>query len=67
MLPKTAEYALRATVWLGRTPEKAESADQLAKAIQVPQAVPSQGAAGSGEGGSGPVAVGTWRRLPAGS
>jgi len=37
MLPKTAEYALRATVWLGRTPEKTESADQLAKAIQVPR------------------------------
>lgn len=37
MLPKTAEYALRATVWLGRTPDKAESADQLAEAIQVPR------------------------------
>ena len=37
MLPKTAEYALRATVWLGRSPDKAESADQLAKAIQVPR------------------------------
>jgi Rrf2 family nitric oxide-sensitive transcriptional repressor len=37
MLSKTAEYALRATVWLARTPEKSESADQLAKAIQVPR------------------------------
>ncbi len=37
MLPKTAEYALRATVWLARTPDKAESADQLAKAIRVPR------------------------------
>lgn len=37
MLPKTAEYALRATVWLGRSPGKTESADQLAKAIQVPR------------------------------
>jgi Rrf2 family nitric oxide-sensitive transcriptional repressor len=37
VLPKTAEYALRATVWLGRTPDKAESAEQLAKAIQVPR------------------------------
>ncbi|MBI2479846.1 MAG: Rrf2 family transcriptional regulator [Planctomycetia bacterium] len=37
MLPKTAEYALRATVWLGRTPEKAESADLLAGAILVPR------------------------------
>lgn len=37
MLPKTAEYALRATVWLARTPDQAESADQLAKAIHVPR------------------------------
>lgn len=37
MLPKTAEYALRATVWLARTPDQAESADQLAKAIRVPR------------------------------
>lgn len=37
MLPKTAEYALRAAVWLGRTPGTAESADQLARAIQVPR------------------------------
>lgn len=37
MLPKTAEYALRATVWLGRAPDRAESADQLAKAICVPR------------------------------
>ncbi|QEG35188.1 RrF2 family transcriptional regulator [Bythopirellula goksoeyrii] len=37
MLPKTAEYALRATVWLARTPESAESADHLAEAIQVPR------------------------------
>ena len=37
MLPKTAEYALRATVWLGRIPEQPVSADQLAKAIQVPR------------------------------
>ena len=37
MLPKTAEYALRATVWLARVPEKAESADQLAQSICVPR------------------------------
>jgi len=37
MLSKTAEYALRATVWLGRAPDKAESANQLAKAISVPR------------------------------
>jgi Rrf2 family nitric oxide-sensitive transcriptional repressor len=37
MLPKTAEYALRATVWLGRAPEKAESADQLARTLRVPR------------------------------
>lgn len=37
MLPKTAEYALRATVWLARTPSQAESANQLANAIRVPR------------------------------
>jgi Rrf2 family transcriptional regulator, nitric oxide-sensitive transcriptional repressor len=37
MLPKTTEYALRAAVWLGRTPRQAASADQLAEAIQVPR------------------------------
>jgi Rrf2 family protein len=37
MLPKTAEYALRATLWLGRTPDCAQSADELAKSIQAPR------------------------------
>lgn len=37
MLPKTAEYALRATVWLARAPDLAESADQLAKSVRVPR------------------------------
>lgn len=37
MLPKTAEYALRAAVWLGRAPEQAESADQLALQTKVPR------------------------------
>jgi len=37
MLPKTAEYALRAVVWLGREPGEAQSADELAKATQVPR------------------------------
>ena len=37
MLPKTAEYALRATVWLARMPDTPESADHLAEAIQVPR------------------------------
>ena len=37
MLPKTAEYALRAAVWLGRTPRQPASADQLAQATQVPR------------------------------
>ena len=37
MLPKTSEYALRATVWLARTPDTPESADHLAEAIQVPR------------------------------
>lgn len=37
MLPKTAEYALRATVWLGRNPDRHESADNLAAVTQVPR------------------------------
>lgn len=37
MLPKTTEYALRAAVWLGRSPQRAASADEIAKAIRVPR------------------------------
>lgn len=37
MLAKTAEYALRAAVWLGREPGHAASADDLAEATQVPR------------------------------
>jgi Rrf2 family protein len=37
MLPKTAEYALRATVWLGRFPDDTESADHLAAVTKVPR------------------------------
>jgi Rrf2 family protein len=37
MLPKTAEYALRAVVWLARDPGQAESADRLAAVTQVPR------------------------------
>lgn len=37
MLPKTAEYALRATVWLGRDPDQTESADHLAEQTKVPR------------------------------
>jgi len=37
MLPKTAEYALRATVWLGRDPDQSESADHLAEHTKVPR------------------------------
>jgi len=37
MLSKTAEYALRAVVWLGRQPGEAESAEELSKATQVPR------------------------------
>jgi Rrf2 family protein len=37
MLPKTAEYALRAVVWLGRKPGQIESADQLAEQTKVPR------------------------------
>ena len=37
MLPKTAEYAFRAVVWLGRTEDQCESADRLAENIKVPR------------------------------
>jgi Rrf2 family protein len=37
MLPKTAEYALRAVVWLGRDPGHCESADRLAAHTKVPR------------------------------
>lgn len=37
MLPKTAEYALRAAVWLARDPGRAESADKLAEQLKTPR------------------------------
>ena len=37
MLPKTAEYALRAAVCLGRSSPQTEAADQLAKETKVPR------------------------------
>lgn len=37
VLPKTAEYALRAAVWLGRDPDRNESADHLAKRTRIPR------------------------------
>src|SRR5438105_13571749 len=37
MLPKTAEYALRAAVWLGRDPTRSEKADNLARETKVPR------------------------------
>jgi Rrf2 family protein len=37
MLPKTAEYALRAAVCLGRSPDEPESADRLAEMTKVPR------------------------------
>ena len=37
MLSKTAEYALRAVVWLARDPGHAESADHLAEVTKVPR------------------------------
>lgn len=37
MLPKTAEYALRAAVWLANDPGQTESADQLAEQTKVPR------------------------------
>lgn len=37
MLSKTAEYALRAVVWLAREPGRTESADHLSKIAKVPR------------------------------
>lgn len=37
MLPKTAEYALRAAVCLARDPKKNESADRLSEETQIPR------------------------------
>jgi Rrf2 family transcriptional regulator, nitric oxide-sensitive transcriptional repressor len=37
MLPKTAEYALRAAVWLGREANLTESADHLAGQTKIPR------------------------------
>ncbi len=37
MLPKTAEYALRAAVWLARDPAQTNSADQIAGRTKVPR------------------------------
>jgi Rrf2 family protein len=37
MLPKTAEYGLRAVVWLAREPNVMQSADQIAEATKVPR------------------------------
>lgn len=37
MIPKTAEYALRAVVLLARTPERSLSADEIAGIGQVPR------------------------------
>src|SRR5579875_1172248 len=37
MIPKTAEYALRAVVVLARDPGRAYSADEIAKATHVPR------------------------------
>lgn len=37
MLPKTAEYALRAAVWLARDVGQTESANDLAEATKVPR------------------------------
>jgi Rrf2 family protein len=37
MLPKTAEYALRAAVWLGKNDQVSQSADKLAEVTKVPR------------------------------
>jgi Rrf2 family nitric oxide-sensitive transcriptional repressor len=36
MLPQTAEYALRAVIWLASHPGKAQTKDEMAKGARVP-------------------------------
>ena len=36
MLPQTAEYALRAVIWLASHPESSQTKDEMAKAAGVP-------------------------------
>jgi Rrf2 family protein len=37
MLPKTAEYALRAAVWLGQSPGGHQSAEQISAGTKIPR------------------------------
>lgn len=37
LLPKTAEYALRATVWLAQEGRRASACEQIVKAVRVPR------------------------------
>ena len=37
MLPKTAEYGLRAVIWLARKPDELQSADHIAESTKVPR------------------------------
>jgi Rrf2 family protein len=37
MISKTAEYALRAAVWLAQSPDQPSAADQLAEVTKVPR------------------------------
>ncbi|HWG47906.1 MAG TPA: Rrf2 family transcriptional regulator [Gemmataceae bacterium] len=37
MIPKTAEYALRAVVLLARAPDEAHSAEEIAESVRVPR------------------------------
>jgi len=37
MLPKTAEYALRAVVWLANAPDRREAAEPWAKRTKIPR------------------------------
>ena len=64
MLPKTAEYALRAVVWLGRDPDRVESADRLAERTKVPRRYLNRVLQDLAQRGAGAVAVGARRGLP---
>ena len=67
MIPKTAEYALRATVVLARDRQRAYSAAQIAKATRVPRRYTHKVLQALVRAGFVPLAAWPRRRLYAGA
>ena len=63
MLPKTAEYALRAIVWLAREPERARFRRLSGGTHPSPAPLLAQSAARLSGGKNGSLATGARRRL----